>query len=102
MTETQRIAAVAWEIALDARANRIEKLSALGILCACRGIVVGEIREEWLPPKQIVQLRDIRRKLIERVLRKKAVRKRQNRKAYIRRKIRAIETAQEAGVRTDT
>lgn len=95
MTELQRISAAAWEVADDRRTNRIERLEALRILCACRGLIVGDVDEKWLSAKQVVQLRDIRRRLVEKVLRRKERKRKANRRAYLRRQIRTLEAQTE-------
>jgi hypothetical protein len=61
------------------------------MLCACRGLVVGNVNEEWLSKKQIIELRRQQLKLVDRVLRAKAVRRKQNRRTYLRRAIRKLE-----------
>jgi len=91
MTETERIKAEAWRIVTDARANRIERIEGLKLICAARGILLPEVREDLLDRKQTVQLRKAKQELIEKALRKKAQRSRANRKSYLKRKIALLE-----------
>lgn len=91
MTETQKIAAVAWEIALHAKSSRIEKLTALSILCACKGILLPALDERFLSVRQVTQLRRVQEQLVGKALRRKAARKKQNARAYLRRRLRELE-----------
>src|SRR5579862_7275812 len=95
--ELRRIADAAWQIALDAKASRIEKLEALKLVAAAKGVLLPELDERWLTVRQVTQLRQAKQQLVERVLRKKARRKRENRKAYLRRQIKTLEAAQQNG-----
>lgn len=101
-SETRQIAEHAWLIVRDPRSTRIERLEALKLIAGCKGVLLPDIDEKWLTVRQVTQLRRIRQELVEKALRRKAARKRQNRRAYLRRKIRALETAQESGVQTDS
>ncbi|HZQ90368.1 MAG TPA: hypothetical protein VFA60_01090 [Terriglobales bacterium] len=93
--ELRRIADEAWKIVLDTRSTRIEKLEALKLIAACKGVLLAELDERWLTVKQVCQLRQAKQQIVERVLRKKERRKRANRRAYLRRAIRAAEAQQE-------
>jgi hypothetical protein len=102
ITEAKRIAEQAWLIVLDARANRIERLEGLKILCACKGILLPDIDEKWLTVRQVAQLRRVKQELTEKALRRKERKKKQNRRGYIRRRIAVLEQQEASGTATAT
>lgn len=89
MTEIQRIKYAAWQIATDPRASRIERIEALKLVCAAKGILLPELDERFLSVKQITQLRRAKQALVEKALKRKERKRRANRKAYIRRRLKA-------------
>jgi hypothetical protein len=91
MTQTKKIIEQAWLIALDARASRWEKLTALSIICGCRGILLPALDERFLSVRQVTQLRRVQEQLVGKALRRKAARKKQNARAYLRKRLRALE-----------
>jgi len=93
--EVRRIADEAWKIVLDARSARIEKIEALKLIAAARGVLLPDINEQWLTVRQVCQLRKARQELVEKALRQKARRKVENRRARLRRKIRELKAKQE-------
>jgi hypothetical protein len=93
-SEIQQIKDVAWGIIADPRATRIERLEALKLIAATRGLLIPELDERWLTVRQIAGLRRIKRDMVERVLKQKARKARANRKAYLRRRIRELEAEQ--------
>jgi hypothetical protein len=90
-TDLQRIVESAWSIVLHPKANRIEQLEGLKLVCAARGVLLPDISERWLSTQQAVQLRQAKQALIEKALNCKARRKRENRRAYLRRQLRSLE-----------
>lgn len=91
MTETQKIAEQAWLIALDTKSSRWEKLTALTILCGTKGILLPTLDQKFLSVRQVTQLRRVQEQLVGKALRKKAARKRQNARAYLRKRLRELE-----------
>jgi hypothetical protein len=89
--ELRRLADEIWKVVLDTRASRIEKLEAAKVICACKGVLIPEVNEEWLSAKQIVQLRRLKHELVQKALKRKEMKKRKNRRAYLRRQIRTLE-----------
>src|SRR4051812_6333734 len=79
----------------DARASRIERIECAKLLLSCYGCLLPEINEQWLSVRQITELRRWKRDTVERILRGRAARKIQNRRAYLRRQIKNIEGANE-------
>lgn len=96
-SELRRMADEAWKIALDTRASRIEKLEALKLVAAAKGVLLPELDERWLTVRQVTQLRQAKQQLVEKVLRQKAKRKRENRLHYLRKKLRTLEAQQPTG-----
>jgi hypothetical protein len=95
-SEVQRIAEAAWEIVRDPRSSRIERLEALKLIAGCKGVLLPDINERWLSVRQVAQLRRVRQELVEKALRRKAARRKQNARAYIRRRLRELEQPQAA------
>jgi hypothetical protein len=89
--EIRQIADAAWLIVRDPRATRIERLEALKLIAGCKGVLLPDIDEKWLTVRQVTQLRRIRQELVEKALRRKAARQRQNRRAFLRRRIKTLE-----------
>lgn len=79
----------------DPRASRIERIECAKVLLSCYGCLIPDVDERWLSVRQIVQLRRIKQELVERVLHQKEVRRKQNRRALLRRKIRKLKQQQE-------
>ena len=100
-SEIRKIAEHAWLIVLDPRSSRIERLEALKLIAGCKGVLLPDINEQWLSVRQVTQLRRIKQELVERVLKRKAVRQKQNRRAYLRRRIKALEGQEGNNVGTD-
>lgn len=89
--EIKQLADEAWKIVLDPKSNRIEKIEALKLVAAARGILLPDLNESFLTVRQVCQLRAAKAELVKKVLKKKAARKVQNRKAYIRKQLREVE-----------
>jgi hypothetical protein len=90
-TDLQQVVESAWAIVLHPKSNRIEKLEGLKLVCAARGILLPEISERWLSTQQAVQLRQAKQELIDKALRCKTRRKRENRRTYLRRQLKNLE-----------
>jgi hypothetical protein len=97
-SELQRIKDAAWRIVSHPKSNRIEILEALKLLASCKGLLIPDLDERWLTVRQVAQLRRIKQELVETVLRRKERKRKANRKAYIRRLIKAAESAQPSQV----
>lgn len=82
-------------VLLDPRASRIERIECAKVILSCHGCLIPDVNESFLSVRQITELRRAKQQIVERILRKKAARKRQNRRAYLRRRIRALETGTE-------
>jgi hypothetical protein len=95
--ELRRMADSAWKIALDPKSSRIEKLEALKLVAAARGILLPDLNEKWLTVRQVCQLRTAKKELVEKALRRKARRKVENKRARLRRKIKELEGQQSQG-----
>ena len=89
--ELKELAAAMWTVIRDPKASRIERIECAKVILSCHGCLIPDVNEEWLSVRQIVKLRTMKQSVVERVLRTKDRRKRQNRRAFLRRKIRAIE-----------
>jgi len=94
MSERQRIKQEAWKIVTDPVAKRLEKILALQLVAACNGIIVGAIREDWLTPRQQLRLQQAQQRLVAKALDTKEKRRTANRKAYLRRQLKALEQAE--------
>ncbi len=93
--ELRPIAEAMTAVLQDRRASRIERIECAKVLLSCYGCLIPDVDERWLSVKQIVQLRRVKQDIIERVLHQKEVRKKQNRRAYLRRTIKKLKQQQE-------
>jgi len=87
----KRLADVMWTVITDPRASRIERIECAKVILSCHGCLLPDVNESFLSVRQIVQLRSVKQQIVEKALRRKDRRKRQNRRAYLRRKIKALE-----------
>jgi len=81
-------------ILADPRASRIERIECAKVLLSCHGQFIPDVDEKWLSVRQLTQLRMLKQEVAERILRRKAARKRQNKSAFLRRKIRVLKVKQ--------
>jgi hypothetical protein len=70
----------------------MEKLIALQLIAAAKGMLLPALDEKFLSVRQVCQLRRIQQELVERVLKGKARKAKANRKAYLKRRLRELET----------
>jgi hypothetical protein len=89
--ELKELSGLMWAVIGDAKASRIERIEAAKIVLSCYGCLIPDVNETWLSARQIVKLRTLKQGIVEKVLRRKERRKRQNRRAYLRRRIREAE-----------
>ena len=89
--ELKPIAAAMLSILCDAKASRIERIECAKVLLSCYGQLVPDVDEAFLSVRQLVQLRSLKQEIVERVLKRKDARKRQNRRTYLRRQIKKLE-----------
>jgi hypothetical protein len=99
-TELARIRSEAWGIVAHPAAKRFEKIEALKLICATKGILIPDLDERFLTVKQALQLRQAKSRIVETALRRKEKAKVINRRAYLRRRLRQLEEGMiaEAGV----
>jgi hypothetical protein len=95
LTELQRIKCAAWEIITDPKANRIERIEALKLIAAAKGLLLPDVNEQWLSVRQVAQLRRIKQQLVEKVLARKERKKKANRRQYLRKRIAVLEGQKE-------
>jgi hypothetical protein len=96
-SELKQLAGAMWAILRDPRASRIERVEAAKVILSCHGCLLPDVNESFLSIRQITQLRALKQRTAERVLKQKERRKRQNRRAYLRRQIKALEAPQANG-----
>lgn len=95
MTELQRIKCAAWEIITDPKANRIERIEALKLIAAAKGLLLPDVNEQWLSVRQVAQLRRIKQQLVEKVLARRQRKQKANRRQYLRKRIAVLEGQKE-------
>lgn len=88
------VAAAMAAILTDPRSNRIERIEAAKVLLSCHGCLIPEVNENFLSVRQIVQLRNIKQQIVISVIAKQKRRQKQNRRAYLRRRIKELEEKQ--------
>jgi hypothetical protein len=91
MNELKRVRDEAWLIISNPKSTRIEKLEALKLICACRGIFLMDINEKWLSVKQVLGLRRAKQDLLEKALKRKERKRHANRKFYLKKRIAELE-----------
>jgi hypothetical protein len=91
LTELQRIKCAAWEIITDPKSNRIERIEALKLIAAAKGLLLPDVNEQWLSVRQVAQLRRIKQQLVEKVLARKQRKQKANRLQYLRKRIAVLE-----------
>lgn len=101
MTELQRIKYAAWEIVTDPKANRIERIEALKLIAAAKGLLLPDVNEQWLSVRQVAQLRRIKQQLVEQALARRERKKKANRKQYLRKRIAELEEKETQTVGTN-
>jgi hypothetical protein len=101
LTELQRIKCAAWEIITDPISNRIERIEALKLIAAAKGLLLPDVNEQWLSVRQVAQLRRIKQQLVEKVLARKERKKKANRRQYLRKRIAVLEQKETQTVGTN-
>lgn len=89
------VAAAMSAILVDPRASRLERVEAAKVVLSCHGCLLPDVNESFLSVREITQLRRMREDTVRKVLGRKEKKKYQNRRAYIRRKIRSMEAQQQ-------
>ena len=92
--EVRKLADECWKIVADFRSSRIEVLTALSLIAATKGLLIPTVDEKFLSAKQIFRLRQMQHDVVEKALKQKAAKKKRNRKHYLRRRVREIESTQ--------
>lgn len=83
-----------FDILNDPRASRLERLEAGRIIASLHGVLIPEgVNESTLSTKTIVQLKAAKTAIAEKMFKRREQRKKQNRRAYLRRRIAAIEAS---------
>jgi hypothetical protein len=90
LTEVKRISYEAWRIVTDERSNKIERIEALKLIAACKGLLLPDINEQWLSVRQVAQLRRIKQELVEKALQRRERKRKANRRGYLRRQLKAL------------
>lgn len=96
-SELRRVSDTAWSIIAHPHASRLEKIEALKLIAACKGVLLPDINEQFLTAKQVAQLRIAKRTLVEKALKRKERKRKANRKQYVRRRLKALEPEEDVG-----
>ena len=83
-----------FRIVTDPRSSAMAKIEAAKVIAACAGILLPDTSEAFLSTRQAIELRQARKAVADRMLKRKERRKLENRRQYLKRKIKAAETAQ--------
>ncbi len=79
----------------DPRASRIERIEAAKVIAACSGVLLPDTSETLLSTRQAVELRAARQAIAEKMQRRKERKRLENRRGYLRRKLRANQESQQ-------
>lgn len=97
-TEIARIRSEAWAIVSHPAARRFEKIEALKLICATKGILIPDLDERFLTVKQALQLRQAKSRVLEDALKRREKVRVANRRQYLKRRIRQLEAGGIEGV----
>ena len=81
----------------DQRSRRIEKIEAAKVIAACSGVLLPDTSEAVLTTVQAVQLRAAKQAIVERMQKRRERKRLENRRAYLRRKLRQQEPVEPQG-----
>lgn len=84
----KRLTMAMFAIIEDPKSSRMHKILAAQIIAACAGVLVPGIDGGLLSTRQAVQLDMAKKEIAEKMLRRREVKALQNRRAYLRRKLR--------------
>lgn len=82
----------------DPRASRAERIEAAKVAAACAGILLPDTSEGFLSTRQAVELRQAKAAIVERMQKRKERKRLENRRGYLRRKVRTQENVPGAPV----
>jgi len=88
MKPLKQLTTAMFAIIEDPRASRIEKIEAGKVIAACAGVLVPDTSESFLSTRQAVELRQAKQAIVTKMLRRKERKRLENRRAYLRRKLR--------------
>jgi hypothetical protein len=94
----KRLTVAMLAIVEDVRASRIEKIEAARVAAACSGIWMGDTDESLLSTRQAVQLRQARQLIAEKMQRRKERKRLENRRGYLKRKLRQKQDVPQGGI----
>lgn len=77
-----------YSIIANPRASRIEMIEAAKVIAACSGVLLPDTSEALLSTRQAVELRAARAEIAEKMRRRKERKRLENRRGYLRRKLR--------------
>ena len=97
-TEVARIRSEAWAIVTHPAAKRFEKIEALKLICATKGILVPDLDERFLTVRQALQLRQAKSRVLENALKRREKVRAVNRKAYLKRRLKELEAGGVEGI----
>ena len=90
MKNMKRLTAVMYRIVEDPRpiTSAAIKVEAAKVIAACAGVMLPDTNEAMLSTRQAVELRQARQAIAEKMRRKKERKRLENRRAYLKRKLR--------------
>ena len=96
MRGLKRLVLAMYAILEDPRATRIEKIESAKVIAACSGILLPDTSEGLLSTRSAIALRQAKTAIVEKMVRHKEKKRLENRKGYLKRKLRALEADQPA------
>jgi LPS O-antigen subunit length determinant protein (WzzB/FepE family) len=91
MRGLKRLVEAMYAVLYDPRASRIEKIESAKVIAACSGVLLPDTSEALLSTRQAVELRAARQAIAEKMQKRKERKRLENRRSYLRRKLRAQE-----------
>ena len=81
-----------FKIVEDPKASTFARIEAGKVVAACAGILLPDTSEHFLNTKQTIELRQAKQAIVEKMLRRKERIRLENRRQYLKRKIRQTTT----------
>jgi LPS O-antigen subunit length determinant protein (WzzB/FepE family) len=91
MRGLKRLVEAMYAVISDPRASRIERIESAKVIAACSGVLLPDTSEALLSTRQAVELRAARHAIAEKMQRRKERKRLENRRGYLKRKIRTLD-----------
>jgi hypothetical protein len=91
MTGLKKLKIAMFSIVEDPRASRVEKIEAAKVIAAIAGVLLPDTSEALLSTRSAIALRQAKTAIVEKMVKHKERKRLENRRGYLKRKLRALE-----------